>query len=58
MNVIFVTQELLLVANTVVRKSALPDLALAAEYFAQGMRIAAFDQLNGVFDRDIGSGRD
>ena len=56
MNVVAMVGEILLVANSVVGKSSLPDLSFATEDCSERMRIAAFDQLNGVLKRYVVSG--
>lgn len=53
MNVIAMMLEVLIIANSVIRKSALPDFTLAAEDFSERMRVAAFHELNGMFDCDV-----
>jgi len=57
-NVIQVIQEILAVANPMIRESARPDFALAAQDFAKSMRRSTFDELNSVFERDLGGRRD
>jgi len=56
MNVISVMLKILFVANSMVREAALPDFSLAAKNFAQGVRVSAFDELNGMLQCDVGSG--
>ena len=56
MNVVLMMQEILLIANAVIGESALPDFAFASENVAQRVRVAAFDELDGVFDRDAVGG--
>lgn len=51
MDVILMVQEIRIVANPVIGKSALPDFTLATKDFSEGMRIATFDQLNSVLNR-------
>jgi hypothetical protein len=48
--------EILVVANSVIGKSSLPNLSFATEDGSERMRIAAFDQLNGVLKRYVDSG--
>ena len=43
-------QEVLIIANSMVGETALPDFSLTANDLAEDMRIAAFDELNCVFD--------
>ena len=52
-NVVPVIEEIVIVANPVVGESALPDFSLAPEDGSECMRIAAFYQLNSVFERDV-----
>jgi hypothetical protein len=56
MNVVAMVSEILLVANSVVGKSSSPDLSFATEDCSERMRIAAFDQLNGVLKRYVVGG--
>jgi len=56
MNVVPMVSEILVVANSVIGKSSLPDLSFATEDCSERMRIAAFDQLNGVLKRYVFSG--
>jgi hypothetical protein len=56
MNVISMMHEIHLVANSMIRESPLPNLALSANNFAQFVRIRALDQLNGALDSDVHRG--
>jgi hypothetical protein len=58
MNVVPMVSEILAVANSVIGKSSLLDFALATEDGSERMRIAAFDQLNGVLKCYVDSGRE
>jgi hypothetical protein len=51
-------QTVLIVANSVISESALPDFAGSANHAAERMRVSAFDQLNGMFERDVVGGCD
>jgi hypothetical protein len=51
-----VMQTVLIVANSVISESALPDFAGSANHAAERMRVSAFDQLNGMFERDVVGG--
>jgi hypothetical protein len=53
MNVVLVMQEVLFIANSMVGESALPDFAFSSENRPKGLRISAFDELNGVFERYV-----
>ena len=53
MNVISMIREVIKVANAMIRESALPDFAFPTEDASECMRIAAFDQLNGMLERDV-----
>lgn len=44
--------------NAMVRKSCLPYLAVESEFFLDPVRKAAFDELNGFFERKLITGRD
>ena len=50
MNVVEVMPKILIVTNPVVSETAFPDFTSSADDVAEGMRIAAFDQLNGMFE--------
>ncbi len=56
MNVVLVADEILVIANPVVRESPLPDLSLATEDRPEGVGVSAFDQLDRVLQRDIDGG--
>ena len=45
------------VADAMIRESFLPDFA-AADFLADGVRIAAFDELHGALEGDVSRGRD
>jgi hypothetical protein len=49
MNVVAMVSEILFIANSVIGKSWLPDFSFSTEDGSERVRIAAFDQLNGVF---------
>jgi hypothetical protein len=53
MNVVAMVSEILFIANSVIGKSWLPDFSFSTEHGSERVRIAAFDQLNGVFNRHI-----
>jgi hypothetical protein len=53
MDVVSMVSEILVVANSVIGESALPDFTFATEDGCECMRIAAFDRLNGMFQRYI-----
>ncbi len=53
MNVVSMVDEILIIADPVIGESALPDFSLATEDGSEGMRIAAFDQLNSALDGHI-----
>jgi hypothetical protein len=57
MNVIPMMNEIHLVANPMIRKSSLPDFLIAPDDTSESMRVRAIDQLDGAFNRHIGSGR-
>jgi len=44
-------QKILLVADAVVRETALPYLSLPSDFRAKRMRISAFNKLDGTFKR-------
>ena len=56
MNVVLMADEILVIANPVVRESPLPDLSLATEDRPEGVGVSAFDQLDRVLQRDIDGG--
>ena len=49
MNVVPVMQEILVIPNTVIGESALPDFSLATEDRSQRVRVSTLDELDGVF---------
>jgi len=53
MNVLLMMQEILFVAYPMVGESSLPDFALSANDRPKGVRISAFDQLDGVLQRNV-----
>jgi len=53
MDIVPMVHEILVIANPVIRESSFPDFSFATEDAAEGMRIAAFDQLNGMFERYV-----
>jgi len=53
MNVVAMVSEILFIANSVIGKSWLPDFSFSTEDGSERVRIVAFDQLNGVFNRHI-----
>ena len=53
MDIVPMVHEILVIANPVIRESSFLDFSFATEDAAEGMRIAAFDQLNGMFERYI-----
>jgi hypothetical protein len=53
MNVISVAQEIPLVTNSMIGESPLPDFPFPSENRSERMRIAAFDELNGVFEGHV-----
>jgi hypothetical protein len=58
MDVVSMVSEILVVVNPVIGESALPDFTFATEDGSECMRITAFDQLNGMFQRYIICGSD
>jgi hypothetical protein len=52
-DVILMVNEILGVANAVIGKTSLPNFPLTAKDFSQGAGISAFDELDGVLDRDV-----
>jgi len=46
-------REILLIANSVIGESSLPDFLVATDYSAEFVRVGAFDQLNSPFDCHI-----
>ena len=53
MNVVLMMNEILRIANPVIRESALPDFAFAPEHFTEGVGVSTFDELNRMFDGDV-----
>ncbi len=53
MNIVFVIHEIVVITNPVVGESALPDFSLSTKDDSEGVRVSAFDQLNGVFERYV-----
>lgn len=53
MDVIPVTLVILCITNPMVGESALPDFTLATKDFAECVRVATLDELNGVFESDV-----
>ncbi len=53
MNVFPMLQEILLVANAMVRKSPLPNFSLSANHCPERMRVSAFDELNRMLQRYV-----
>ena len=51
MNVIKMMHEILVISNSVVRESALPDFAPATQNRPEGVRVPAFDELNRMLER-------
>ena len=49
--------KILRVTNTMIRKSLLPNFA-PADFHADRVRVAAFDQLHGAFERHMRGGRE
>ena len=47
----------LLIANSVIGKSALPDFFCVTNDRSEGVRVSALDQLNSVFDGNLDCGR-
>jgi hypothetical protein len=56
MDVVPMVHEVLVVANPVIGESALPDFSSSTKDGPEGMRVSAFDQLNGMFERDVVGG--
>src|SRR5450432_4243897 len=50
MNVLAMMRVVLRVADAMIRKPALPDIALAPQFRAEGMRVSALDELDRAFD--------
>ncbi len=57
MNVISMMREIKFVANPMIGKSALPNLALSSNDSAEFVRVRAFDQLNRPLDGYVDRGR-
>jgi len=57
-DIVGVVQKVLRVADSVVGKSTLPDLFCASDDRAKRVRVSTFDELNGMFERDVVSRRD
>ena len=53
MDIVLVIQEILCVANSMIRKSSLPDFSLSTENRAKGMGVSAFDKLDRMFERNV-----
>ena len=53
MNVVLVMKEILGVPNAMIGESALPDFSGPPDDRSERVRVAAFDQLDGVFERDV-----
>ena len=53
MNVIAVVREILWVANAMVGESALPDFSFSPKGSPEFVRVAALDELDGMFDRHV-----
>ena len=53
MDIVFVVDAVRFIANSVIREAALPDFALAAKDGSKGVRVSAFDELDGVLERYI-----
>ncbi|HXY10655.1 MAG TPA: hypothetical protein VEI52_22660 [Terriglobales bacterium] len=53
MDVVSVMSVILRIPNAMIRESSLPYFAFAAENFAKGVRVSAFDELHGVLDGDV-----
>jgi|HubBroStandDraft_4_1064222.scaffolds.fasta_scaffold60365_3 hypothetical protein len=49
MNIVFVIEEILAIANSVIGESSLPDLSFATEDRSEGVRVSAFDELDRMF---------
>lgn len=58
MNVVSVVNEVIVVTNSMIRELALPDFASGAQGLPESVRISAFDELNGMFQRDVRGGSD
>ena len=56
MNVVLVMNEILAIANSVIGEPALPDFSFSTQDGSQGVRIAALDELNRVFERYVVGG--
>jgi len=48
--------EILVTSNSMFGESALPDFSFAAENRSEGMRVATFEELDGVFERHVVGG--
>ncbi len=46
----------MIIADSVIGESTLPDLPLSAKDRTEGVRVSAFDELNRVLKRDVGRG--
>ena len=53
MNVVSMMNEVLMITNSVIRESALPDLSCSPNDGSESVGIAAFDQLDCMFKRDV-----
>ena len=50
MDVVSMVNKIPIIANTVIRKSSLPDFSCATEYGSESMGVSALYELNGVFE--------
>jgi hypothetical protein len=53
MNVVLMMDEILVIANSVIREAALPDIAFPEEDGSEGMGVSASDELDGALQGDI-----
>jgi hypothetical protein len=51
-----VIHEILIIANSVIGKSSLPDFSFAAEDRTEGVRVSALDELDCMFERHVVGG--
>ena len=56
MNVVSMIHEILDIANPVIGEPALPDFSFSAKDGPEGMGVSAFDELDGMFERDVHRG--
>jgi len=53
MNVVPMVREVLGITDSMIGESALPDFSFPTKDGSEFMRIAAFDELNGVFEGHV-----